>query len=244
MSAHVERQAICLIFFYLVAYLPFGPQASAEDRVGRRAAQKYFQARKDQQATQDSNQEQDQEREEDKDQEPSEPKASRQPAKTSSSQFKRYLTLHFGGFLDDQVYAWGGRGNDGGVGKLNAGVTYRYGEWTNSMDLLFRADFTSYELKEGRAVKMSLLPVVLFPDARSRFPLYFGAAAGPGIFFKQISKESSLSIDYQLIAGLRLFNLVDTLGFLLEAGIKNHFLLFSDGQFNGVFLTTGAVFTF
>jgi hypothetical protein len=67
---------------------------------------------------------------------------------------------------------------------------------------------------------------------------------GPGIFFKQASQESSLSLDYELVAGARLFDMVENTGFFLEFGLKNHLLLLSDGQFNGVYLAGGALFTF
>ena len=56
--------------------------------------------------------------------------------------------------------------------------------------------------------------------------------------------ESSLSLDYQLIAGARIFDVFENTGFLIETGMKNHVHLLSDGQFNGVFLTVGSVFTF
>jgi hypothetical protein len=86
--------------------------------------------------------------------------------------------------------------------------------------------------------------MIFFPDANSRFPLYFGGGAGLGVFFKQLENESALSFDYQLVAGARFFDLIDNFGLMIETGMKNHILLFSDGQFNGVFLTVGGVFNF
>src|SRR5690606_36336616 len=67
---------------------------------------------------------------------------------SSSSGDPRYLALHIGTFLDGDAYKWGS-GNQSDVGKLNIGVTYRIGEWVNSMDFLFRTEFTSYSLDEG-----------------------------------------------------------------------------------------------
>lgn len=79
---------------------------------------------------------------------------------------------------------------------------------------------------------------------KSGFPLYFGGGAGVGVFFKQLRDESSLSLDYQLVMGLRLLRLIGETGLVLETGMKNHVHLLSDGQYNGVFLTLGAAFNF
>jgi hypothetical protein len=47
-----------------------------------------------------------------------------------------------------------------------------------------------------------------------------------------------------LVAGARFLNVIDTMGFMIETGLKNHIHLLSDGQFNGVFVNVGTVFTF
>lgn len=155
----------------------------------------------------------------------------------------RYMSLHLGTFLSEDVYKWG-HGPFKDVGQLTAGVGYKIGEWTGSMDLIFKADVTTYSLQEGRAVKLSLMPAVVFPDADSGFPVYFGAGAGVGIFFKQIEDESSLSFDYTVFAGARLFEVLGSVGLTVEAGMKNHILLLSDGQYNGVFISFGTVHRF
>jgi hypothetical protein len=155
-----------------------------------------------------------------------------------------FLAIHFGGYLDGDSYSWGASSKVEDSGGLTAGVTYRMGEWVRSMDLLFRVDFNSYDLPEGKPVKISILPIVQFPEASSRFPLYFGLGLGAGIYTKQVSDESDVSIDYQLLAGARYFNLFRTTGVFIETGIKNHFHVLSSGQFNGFFLAAGTVFTF
>jgi hypothetical protein len=159
------------------------------------------------------------------------------------SQNSHYLALHLGTFVSDTAYKWGQNFSEGS-GRWNFGVTYRVGEWVNSMDLAIRIDISEYALLEGRASKMSFLPVVTFPDASSRFPLYFGAGLGIGVFIHQINQESPLSIDYQLIAGARFFEVFENTGFFVEGGIKNHLFLLSDGQYNGTFVAAGTVFTF
>lgn len=193
------------------------PEAEKTPAVGEGAARKYFRARK---GTVD--------------------KSDRAPAASGGA---RYLALHVGTFISEDSYKWGKNQKDD-VGQLNTGVTYKVGEWTGSMDLVFKADLTTYSLREGGATKLSLMPAVTFPDVEGRFPLYFGAGAGVGVFFKQIEDESSLSLDYTLFVGARFFELIESVGFLVEAGMKNHILLLSDGQFNGVYFVLGAVFQF
>lgn len=164
-------------------------------------------------------------------------------AVASSGGEPRYLALHIGGFLDSNSYNWGASDQED-VAKLNLGVSYRVGEWVNSMDLLFRTEFTNYELNEGKAQKLSFLALLTFPDANSKFPLFFGAGVGPGIFTKQIRGESALSLDYQVVTGARFFDVYETLGFQVEFGLKNELHLLEDGQATGLFLGAGTVFSF
>jgi len=155
-----------------------------------------------------------------------------------------YMTLHFGTFISSKSYEWGDKGGQKDPGRANFGVTYRIGEWVNTFDLMLRADFMMFELPQGDPFKMAVVPLFIFPDSASRFPIYFGAGAGPGVFFNQVSGSSRVSFDYQLVAGLRFFGLYKTSGFNIETGLKNHLHLTSDGQFNGLYLTMGGVFAF
>ena len=199
---------------------PEATQRVPSGPVGRKAAQKYM----GQKGTDDA------------------ASTSRAPAGSGDA---HYLALHLGGFVSDNVYKWGGRDSDTNRGNLNIGLTYRLGEWQNSMDLGLRVDYQTFGLADGSANKLSFLPVILFPDASSKFPLYFGVGAGLGVFTKQLPGESPISIDYQLLLGARFFNIANShAGFFVEGGLKNHFHVFSDGQFNGTFLAVGGVFTF
>lgn len=155
-----------------------------------------------------------------------------------------YLALHFGRYMASQSYDWGDNGQEDDVGGNSFGLTYRVGEWHNSMDLNLRLDYGEYNLEGGRPTKLSFLPLITFPDANSRFPLYFGIGAGLGVFFKQIDSKSAISFDYQLVAGARFFDVFENTGFFIEAGLKNHLLILSSGQLNGTFLAGGLVFTF
>lgn len=171
----------------------------------------------------------------------------REPAQnysTGGALADHYLALHFGRYMTSQSYEWGKNGQQNDVGGNNFGVTYRMGEWKNSMDLSLRIDYTEFDLPEVKPSKISFIPLLTFPDAGSRFPLYFGAGLGLGVFFKQANEKSPLSLDYQLILGARFFDIFENTGFFIEAGLKNHIHLLSSGQFNGTFLSGGLVFTF
>lgn len=167
--------------------------------------------------------------------------AERQPASDGGA--PRYLAVQLGTFFSDNSYAWG-HGDQRDAGQFDAAVTYRLGEWVNTMDFALRVNYTDYGLTEGHARKLSFGGILTFPDANSRFPLYFGAGLGAGFFLQQIHDESVLALDYSLLAGVRFFNVFEDLGFLAEVGLKNHLLLLSDGQFNGVYFNVGMVFAF
>lgn len=154
----------------------------------------------------------------------------------------RLLSLHFGGYLRSKSYQWGTESTSESTGVQTVGVTYKVGEWPQLMDLNLRIDYFLYELEKIKPIKISFIPLLTFPDAGANFPLYFGLGVGPGLFLNQISKESSLSLDYQLIFGLRWNDIWRSSGFFIESGIKDHIHVLSDGQFTSQFLTAGAVF--
>lgn len=157
----------------------------------------------------------------------------------------RFMSLHVGTFMNDKAYRWGTKKRAEDVGKGFLGVTYRVGEWKSSMDLFFRAELMSYDVDTEDPVKLSVMPIIAFPDVRSSFPVYFGAGLGAGVFFKQAGSESDLSLDYALIVGGRFQGLFDSsAGLFIESGLKGHILLLSSGQQDGVYLSAGGIFEF
>ncbi len=156
-----------------------------------------------------------------------------------------YLMLGFSLYFDSDSYRWGPT-HYHDPAEWALGVTYRFGEWINSTDFLIRIEYQMFDLDGSEnPQKLSFVPVVIFPDARSQFPLYFGLGAGLGVFTKQLPSESRISFDYQIFLGVRFLDLLETnTGFYVESGLKNHFLLLSSGQLNSVFITFGSVFTF
>lgn len=164
----------------------------------------------------------------------------RSPAQSSEN----VLMLHLGRFVNSQAYQWKDSGKQEDVAKATYGVTYLFDQW-NSLDVNIRADFSEYLLSgNSRAVKLSLMPVWTFPRAETRFPLYFGFGAGLGVFFQQIENESNLSFDYQLLMGARFMDILESVGFFIEFGMKNHLHILSDGQLNGTAISAGAIFSF
>jgi len=155
----------------------------------------------------------------------------------------RYLAVGVSLFSKSEAFNWGTNSKELDVGKLGFDMTYRLSQ-SNNIDYALRVLYTEYIAVNQKANKMSFMYAVTLPDAGAEFPLYFGAALGPGAFFTQLKDESSLTLDYQLFLGLRIFNLLDKTGFYFEGGMKNHLQLTSDGQLNGTYLACGAVFTF
>jgi len=209
----------------------------SKPQVGRRAAARYMGKKGD------SSSETDQDDGAPEAQQPVKTESRRRPASVSTPS-EHYMAVHVGAFLSDNAWLWGEPKAQTNVGGWNFGVTYRIGEWVNSMDLAIRVDALSYNLHDGRATKLSFMPAITFPDASARFPLYFGAAAGLGVFVQQLTAESPLSFDYSLFGGVRFFDVLENTGFFIEGGLKNHFLLLSDGQYNGIYTALGCVFTF
>lgn len=156
---------------------------------------------------------------------------------------ERYLAFGVSSFTSSDAFNWGNISKEQGVGKIGFDMTYRLSQ-SNYIDYALRVLYAEYAPFNEKATKMSFMYAVTLPDAGSKFPLYFGAAAGPGVFFTQLADESRLTLDYQLFLGLRIFNLFDKTGFYVEGGMKNHLQLTSDGQLNGVYVAAGAVFTF
>ncbi len=156
----------------------------------------------------------------------------------------RYMSIYLGSFVNDTAYRWGDNRKDEDVGETIFGVNYRIGEWVNSADLLANIEYTQYDVDGHNAKKLSFMPVVSFPDVKSGFPLYFGGGAGLGIFLKQVSDESSLSLDYNIHAGARFMNMFENGGVLIETGLRGFFNLIGSGQFDGVYVSIGGAFTF
>ncbi len=165
----------------------------------------------------------------------------RSPA--TDNPFDHVLMLHYGKFTQSSAYNWKDIGKVEDVGQQTYGLTYLFDQWSG-IDVNFRIDFNEYDLSGTKASKMSFLPLLTFPKAETRFPLYFGISAGLGIFFQQVPNKSNLAFDYQLIMGARFLDISPGVGFFIEYGMTNHLHLLSEGQLNGSKVTLGPVFNF
>lgn len=157
---------------------------------------------------------------------------------------EHFLAVGIGSFSQTDAYKWGQDAKQEDVGKFGVDMTYRLTPDSTLFDQALRVSYNEFKPVGQHVSKLSFMYALTLPDAGSQFPLYFGVAAGPGIFLKQLDGESSLSLDYQLFLGLRLFNVFEKVGFYVEGGMRNHLQLTSDGQLNGTFISAGAVFTF
>lgn len=221
MLVSMSKLNIIFIGFSIVISQGF---AQAAPLVGRKAAAKYFQANGDSSY------------------EAAEPP--RYPSSIESlSAEDHYMALGISTYTSSQAYKWGAN-NEKDVANTGIDMTYRLTQDYELFDEVIRVSYNTFRPAGQKASKMSFMYGITFPDATSKFPLYFGFAAGPGIFFNQLDGESSIALDYQMFLGLRLFNLFERTGFFVEGGIKNHLHLTSDGQLNGTYVSAGAVFTF
>ncbi len=200
--------------------------SNSQETVGRKAATKYFK-RSPNQDYQGMDQ--------------NSPNQDADSSRASEPGFQM-LMINIGSYLDSKSYLWTNQ-NLSQIGRANYGVTYLFDQW-HGLDRNIRIEFSEYRLANDSPRKISFLPLITFPRAETQFPLYFGLGVGLGVFFNQISGESDLSLDYQLVTGARFYDVFGSVGFFAELGLKNHLHLLSDGQFNGSALNTGMVFTF
>jgi hypothetical protein len=163
---------------------------------------------------------------------------------SSSGGGTRYLTIGLSTFTKSDSFSWGGNGKETDIGKWGIDMNYRLSQYNSLLDYSLRVSYQEYQPHDQTAKKLIFSYALTLPDAESRFPLYFGAGLGAGVFLSQLPDESPVTLDYQLFLGMRLFNVVESTGFYLEGGLKNHLQLTSDGQLNGTYVSAGAVFTF
>ena len=212
------------LILLLIGFTALNSLASAP-KVGKAAAAKYFQAQG--KVTDDTAYE------------------ARRPSSVEGLGVgEHFLAVGVGSFSQTDAYKWGQDSKQEDIGKFGVDMTYRLTPDSTLFDQALRVSYNEYKPNGQHVSKLSFMYALTLPDAGSQFPLYFGVAAGPGVFLKQLDGESSLSLDYQLFLGLRLFNVFDKVGFYIEGGMRNHLHLTSDGQLNGTFISAGAVFTF
>lgn len=214
----VQTSLVAFFSLCLISTASAQSKTNRNPKVGREAAQKYFQKEA--------------------------PAPSKEVAGESASYSgSSLLMLHVGNYTQSTSYQWKSSGKRDSIAKSTYGFTYLYDQWSG-FDLNLRGDFNEFLLDDFRATKLSFLVLLTFPRTETRFPIYFGIGAGPGIFFSQSEGESNLSLDYQLVTGIRFLDLYENLGAFVEFGLKNHLHLLSDGQLNATAISGGIAFTF
>ena len=211
-----------LFLIGIISIITFTNSAYANaPKVGKTAAAKYFQKNPEQAATE-----------------------YRYVASEPSTSVDHLLTFGGSSLTKSDSYNWGGNSKESNISSWGLDMSYRLSEYNSLLDYSLRASYTEYSPNNDKASKLIFMYAATLPDASSRFPLYFGGAIGGGVFLTQLENESPITFDYQLFVGMRLFDVFDSTGFYLEGGLKNHLQLTSDGQLNGTYFSTGAVFTF
>ena len=215
----------CLLkLLFILPFVVFSLPVSANaPKVGRSAAAKYFQRNPSSEESASSNY---------------------STSESSLGSGEHYLSFGGGLFTKSNSYSWGQNGKEINAAKWGLDMSYKLSTYNSLLDNSLRVSYQEYEPLGLNASKLSFLYGVTLPDANSRFPLYFGAALGGGVFLTQIPNESPLTLDYQLYLGMRLFDVFERTGFYLEGGLKNHLQLTADGQLSGTYVSTGAVFAF
>lgn len=222
----VKKILLIILLLNLRTLLAYSAEPTPQDmdlppKVGRDAAAKYFEKRNGAQDVSDKIQH-----------------------KVLSGGALHYLSLGVSHYAASQSYLWGRQGQQEGIAKDGIDMTYRAGEMYRFMDLSLRISYNEFSLGGEDGSKLSFMPLLSFPEASAKFPLYFGIGAGVGVFLTQVNGKSPLSLDYQLVIGSRFLDIFENTGFFVEAGLKNHLLLTSSGQMNGTFMAGGLVFTF
>jgi hypothetical protein len=152
------------------------------------------------------------------------------------------LMIHYGQFVNSDAYSWADQSPVDGAGLSTVGVTYGLDRWSG-FDVNIRVDIMNYNVGGTAAQQLAVMPLITFPRSQSKFPIYFGVGAGPGIFTQQLTNKSALALDYELLVGARFTDLYQGVGTFIEGAMKNDFFALSTGQFIGTALEFGLVFS-
>lgn len=146
------------------------------------------------------------------------------------------LAMAVGSLVDSKSYQW----TDNQLSGWNAEIFYH-----NASEGYFgkgyHLELQKFASEDEEFSKVSFLLSFTFPR-RLSFPVYLGVAGGPGYFTKQLRGESAFSFDYKAYLGFRLNEIHSQ--YFVQAGIKNHVHVLSDGQFNGWFVSSGVAYRF
>lgn len=160
----------------------------------------------------------------------------RSKTRAPASSGSRLLGISMGTLVNSKSYNWAEEEFSGWTAEL----TY-LSETDGNFGRGLHLEMQKFADQVDDLTKVSFLFSMTFPK-RISFPVYVGAAVGPGFFIKQREGESEFSLDYKAYLGLRL-NQVNS-QYFLQTGVKNHVHVLSDGQFVGWFVSSGVAYLF
>jgi hypothetical protein len=164
--------------------------------------------------------------------------SSRQTASRSVEPIERerLIGLTFGSLVQSESYNW----TTGDVGGWSLEASYMNAE-EGYLAQGYHLEMQKFSADNQELTKLSFLFSLTFPR-RLSFPVYLGVAVGPGFFMQQQEGESEFTIDYKAYLGLRLNQ--NHGQYFVQAGVKNHLHVLSDGQFIGWFVSSGVAYKF
>ena len=161
----------------------------------------------------------------------------------------RFIGILGGHTFKSSAYNWGDmqcsdKCQD--IGGYQVGLVYGTRMNWKSVDLLWRAVVNFFNLKdEYKPISFSIKPNLVFPEIKSKVPIYVGIGAGLGMFTRQASKTSALSVDIDMFTGFRAMNVLSSLGFFAEVGWQTKiFLLSTRGRFISGYVAAGTGLNF
>ena len=103
------------------------------------------------------------------------------------------------------------------------GYNQRIKEFRTIGDFNLRIELGAVELESQRSFRISVAPHFTLPDIRSGFPVYVGVGGGFGLFPRHIlKKQPALSLNAQMLIGVRFIDVYKNVGFMMELNLKMH----------------------
>ena len=125
------------------------------------------------------------------------------------------------------------------------GFSQRIKEFPARGDLNLRVELQSLRLLSHRTELISIVPVFIFPDVRSGFPVYVGAGGGMSLLpLHLVRRQPALSLTGQIFAGLRLVDWYKNAGLSGEMSLKTHLPFYDRELYMEIFITLGFLFSF
>ena len=126
------------------------------------------------------------------------------------------------------------------------GLSQRVKEFSTIGDLSIRVELLTMKFADGeREWLVDVVPVFSLPDVRSGFPVYVGVGGGIGLFPRHIvRKRPTLSLNARFLAGIRIIDWYENIGFLGEVSAKIQVPFYDNKMYLEILLNFGGLFSF